>query len=466
MTILRLSQTISDGATRLSAPRLLVAAVGTASLVATVLVPTLVWAKPRPAHIRVETARLRSGPDESRHLVGLLDAGRTARVIERRDGWARVRLQTGTEGWVRSDLVKVSHSRKAEAAAKAAESKQRAKVQRAASARAAKAKHQIAVTKAAKAGRARKIAVAQATKAAHTKKVAAAAKSAHLKKVAAAARLAQAKRLAAARVRAQQIAANRAGAQRLAADHARALEARRIAQAKEAALRAERIARAEALLRPATEPTDASVPAQAVASQAPERSVRGVGPGVAVPLNAPAGTGEAVKVVEPVVPVEGSPTETSAAPEPREGGEKKPVPVKVAKASPQLTRGDHMVRTALNYRGTPYRFGARGERAFDCSGFTSYIWRKAGSPLPRTAAQQYRKGVPIPRDKMQSGDLVFFKNTYKRGVSHVGVYTGNGEFVHASSGGRQVRVDSLSKPYYLNHWAGARRMFNTMQKAR
>jgi cell wall-associated NlpC family hydrolase len=120
-------------------------------------------------------------------------------------------------------------------------------------------------------------------------------------------------------------------------------------------------------------------------------------------------------------------------------------------------RAETLVRTALAYRGTPYRFGARGQSAFDCSGFTSYLFAEEGVGLPRTAAQQFRKGVVVPKAQLQPGDLVFFKNTYKRGVSHVGIYIGNGNFVHASSGGRAVRVDSLDRAYYRRHWAGARR---------
>ena len=121
------------------------------------------------------------------------------------------------------------------------------------------------------------------------------------------------------------------------------------------------------------------------------------------------------------------------------------------------SRADRVVRTALSYRGTPYRMGATGRGAFDCSGFTMYLFGKEGERLPRTAAEQYNHGTPVNKSDMQIGDLVFFKNTYKRGVSHVGVYIGNGHFVHASSGSHQVTVTSLSESYYVNHWAGARR---------
>jgi cell wall-associated NlpC family hydrolase len=122
-----------------------------------------------------------------------------------------------------------------------------------------------------------------------------------------------------------------------------------------------------------------------------------------------------------------------------------------------LNRNERIARSALSYRGVPYRMGATGRGAFDCSGFMMYLFDKEGLELPRTAAQQYKKGIPIPKNQMKPGDLVFFKNTYKRGVSHVGIYIGGGKFCHASSGGHAVRTDSLNKPYYVNHWAGARR---------
>ena len=121
------------------------------------------------------------------------------------------------------------------------------------------------------------------------------------------------------------------------------------------------------------------------------------------------------------------------------------------------TRGERLVRSALAFRGTPYRMGATGNGAFDCSGFTMYLFGKEGSSLPRTASEQYDKGLSVEREHLQLGDLVFFKNTYKSGISHVGIYIGNGSFVHASGYGRGVRVDSLAGAFYQTHWAGGRR---------
>lgn len=115
-----------------------------------------------------------------------------------------------------------------------------------------------------------------------------------------------------------------------------------------------------------------------------------------------------------------------------------------------------IVRTALTYRGVPYRFGGRGRGGIDCSGFTGRVFAETGTSLPRTAAAQFSRGTAVPREQLKQGDLVFFKNTYRSGVSHVGIYVGDGKFVHASSS-RGVRVDSLGSSYFARRWAGARR---------
>ena len=112
---------------------------------------------------------------------------------------------------------------------------------------------------------------------------------------------------------------------------------------------------------------------------------------------------------------------------------------------------------AYGYRGTPYRYGASGRGGFDCSGFTSYVYRKKGVSLPHNAAAQYRKGSRVKSKDLKPGDLVFF-NTTRRRVSHVGIYAGEGKFVHASSGGGRVRVDSLNSGYYRSRLVGARRV--------
>jgi cell wall-associated NlpC family hydrolase len=116
-----------------------------------------------------------------------------------------------------------------------------------------------------------------------------------------------------------------------------------------------------------------------------------------------------------------------------------------------------VVRTAYAYRGTPYHYGGSSRRGFDCSGFTSYVYGRKGVSLPHSAAEQFQNGRKVSGSQIKPGDLVFFHTT-RRGISHVGIYAGDGKFVHASSGGGSVRVDSLNSGYYKNRFRGARRV--------
>ena len=114
---------------------------------------------------------------------------------------------------------------------------------------------------------------------------------------------------------------------------------------------------------------------------------------------------------------------------------------------------------ALSYRGMPYVFGsANPSRGFDCSGLIYFLLRQRGLNPPRTAAGYRNYGAAVPRGQWQSGDLILFANTYKHGVSHIGVYLKDGKFVHAASSGKGVRVDSLSKGYFASKYYGARRV--------
>lgn len=124
-----------------------------------------------------------------------------------------------------------------------------------------------------------------------------------------------------------------------------------------------------------------------------------------------------------------------------------------------------LVRTALSAMGTRYRWGGTSRSGFDCSGFTGYVFRQHGVSLPRTSIQQSRTGSSVSRGNLKEGDLLFF-NTRGNRVSHVGIYIGGGRFVHASSGGGRVRTDSLSKSYYANRFAGARRVGGTLSTSR
>jgi len=126
--------------------------------------------------------------------------------------------------------------------------------------------------------------------------------------------------------------------------------------------------------------------------------------------------------------------------------------------SGRTRNNSRLVARALSYRGARYRFGATGgSGAFDCSGFVLHLLRSEGVSLPRTASDQFHGGKSISREELQAGDLVFFRNTYKHGISHVGMYVGEGMFVHAASAKRGVVVDPLDLPYYREKFAGARR---------
>lgn len=131
------------------------------------------------------------------------------------------------------------------------------------------------------------------------------------------------------------------------------------------------------------------------------------------------------------------------------------------KDMPEITRGvsyiaGTIVAAATDYIGVPYVFGGTSPYGFDCSGYVQYVFAKSGISLPRTADVQYEVGTPISTTDLVSGDLVFF-STYTYGASHVGIYVGDGRFIHASSS-RGVTVDSLGSSYWSSHYIGARRI--------
>lgn len=109
--------------------------------------------------------------------------------------------------------------------------------------------------------------------------------------------------------------------------------------------------------------------------------------------------------------------------------------------------------------GTKYVAGGVSTNGFDCSGFTMYVFEKIGINLPHQSGAQYKMGSAISRDDLRAGDLLFF-NTSGKGVSHVGIYVGEGKFAHASSK-RGVTISTLSDKYYVNTYMGAKRIMST-----
>ena len=124
-------------------------------------------------------------------------------------------------------------------------------------------------------------------------------------------------------------------------------------------------------------------------------------------------------------------------------------------------KGDRIVEQANHYRGTRYRFGGDSKyKGFDCSGLVRRIYNDLNlKKLPHTSSGLYKMGHPIHMNELRPGDLVFFKNTYKKGISHVGVYAGDNHFIHAQNRLHGVTVTSLADPYYQLHYAGARRLY-------
>ncbi|HWI55262.1 MAG TPA: C40 family peptidase [Desulfobacteria bacterium] len=111
----------------------------------------------------------------------------------------------------------------------------------------------------------------------------------------------------------------------------------------------------------------------------------------------------------------------------------------------------------MSLRGTPYKFGASSPKGFDCSGFTSYVFKNAaGITLPRTSRGQASAGVHVDKTDLQPGDLVYF-NTNGSGISHVGIYTGGGKFIHASRT-KGITVTNLNDSYYKPRYLGATRV--------
>jgi cell wall-associated NlpC family hydrolase len=123
-------------------------------------------------------------------------------------------------------------------------------------------------------------------------------------------------------------------------------------------------------------------------------------------------------------------------------------------------KASEMVLTAMNFLGVPYRRGGNNsEDGFDCSGFTRHVFEMSlGLVLPRRADEQARAPgmFQVKRDELKPGDLVFF-NTLKRTFSHVGIYVGDGKFIHAPRTGSEVRVEDMRLAYWTKRYNGARR---------
>ena len=127
-------------------------------------------------------------------------------------------------------------------------------------------------------------------------------------------------------------------------------------------------------------------------------------------------------------------------------------------ASSGTVSGQAIVNEAKKYLGTPYVYGGASPSGFDCSGFVYYVLKQLGYSPYRTPADQYTMGSYVSKGDLQPGDIVFFQNTYKVGISHVGIYVGGGQFIHAPNSRSVVSYADLTTGYWSNHYYGARRV--------
>lgn len=120
--------------------------------------------------------------------------------------------------------------------------------------------------------------------------------------------------------------------------------------------------------------------------------------------------------------------------------------------------GEQIVAFAKTFLGTPYVYGGNGPSCFDCSGFTKYVYAHFGYNINRGATQQLSNGTAISRSQLQPGDLVFFRHNTSKPVSHVGIYIGNNQFIHASTNAYKVQINDLSG-HYANTYVYARHIY-------
>ena len=121
------------------------------------------------------------------------------------------------------------------------------------------------------------------------------------------------------------------------------------------------------------------------------------------------------------------------------------------------SKGQAIVNTARKYMGVRYVWGGSSPKGFDCSGLVQYVCRSLGISVNRTAAAQFSNGRAVNKADLQPGDLVFFAKSKR--ISHVGIYIGNGQMIHAPHTGDVVRIASINSGYYSRTYVGARRVY-------
>jgi hypothetical protein len=132
-------------------------------------------------------------------------------------------------------------------------------------------------------------------------------------------------------------------------------------------------------------------------------------------------------------------------------------PIMTQEAEANGATPEGIANYAQQFKGVPYKFGGTTPSGFDCSGYIRYVFNHFGISLPRTAVEQYGVGTAVSKSNLQKGDLVFYANTYKPGISHTGIYLGNGNVISAESKG--IAISNINtNPYWGPKYAGARRL--------
>jgi cell wall-associated NlpC family hydrolase len=144
--------------------------------------------------------------------------------------------------------------------------------------------------------------------------------------------------------------------------------------------------------------------------------------------------------------------------QPQPAAQPKPASAPPAATAPSGGPKQSLVGAAQKLLGAAYVWGGSSPAGFDCSGYVWYVVRQTGKSVSRGLLGQYNSGSHPGRDELKAGDLVFFQNTYTPGVSHNGIYLGNGQFIHAADEQAGVTVSSLSTAYWSSHWFGATRL--------
>lgn len=123
-----------------------------------------------------------------------------------------------------------------------------------------------------------------------------------------------------------------------------------------------------------------------------------------------------------------------------------------------LSAGERVVQIAEQYLGIPYVYGGSTPAGFDCSGFTSYVFKQLGYSLYRSSYQQINNGVPVSKSELQPGDLLLFKRQGASRIHHVGIYVGDGMMIHSPQTGDVIKYTSIVSGYYNNCYYAARRI--------